>query len=191
MSLSRNSPDHYAGLSVGLHWLMLLLIAAAYAAIDLREAFPKGSDPREALKALHYTMGFCVLLLGVGRIAVRAFAGPPPAIQPPPGAWLRVSAIGMVLALYALMIVQPLLGLATLGAEGKTFAFLGLELPPLVGTDKALAEDIGEVHEAVGTAGYFLIGLHAAAALFHHYVRRDNTLSRIVPRWRMRLVAPD
>ena len=42
-----------------------------------------------------------------------------------------------------------------------------------------LAEQIEEIHETVGTIGYWLIGLHAAASLFHHYVQRDNTLARM------------
>lgn len=177
----RNSPDRYASASIGLHWLMLLLIAAAYACIELREAFPKGSDPREALKALHYTLGLGVLLLVAMRLGLRALAGPAPPIEPPPLSWERASATAMHLALYAFMIGMPLAGWAALGAEGKPVEFLGLALPPLAGRSESAAEWIEEVHEAVGTAGYFLVGLHAAAALFHHYWRRDNTLRRMLP----------
>jgi cytochrome b561 len=42
-----------------------------------------------------------------------------------------------------------------------------------------LASQIKEVHGFVGTLGYFLIGGHAAAALYHHYIQRDNTLLRM------------
>lgn len=44
-----------------------------------------------------------------------------------------------------------------------------------------VAEWAEEIHEAGGTVGYVLVGLHAAAALFHHYVMRDNTLRRMLP----------
>lgn len=189
MTAARNSPERYSALSISLHWLMLALIVAAYAAINLRELFPKGSDPREALKALHYLLGLGVLLLALVRVVARMAAGPTPAIAPPLPRVLQWSARGMVLALYGFMLVMPVLGLATLGAEGKSVALLGWTLPSLVGPDKALAEALGETHEAIGTAGYFLIGLHAAAALFHHYVRHDNTLARMLPR--LRLVLPD
>jgi len=50
-----------------------------------------------------------------------------------------------------------------------------------VGENKALADLFKEIHETGATVGYFLIGLHAAAALFHHYVVRDNTLRRMLP----------
>lgn len=182
MTLATNSRDRYAGLSVGLHWLMLGLIAAVYAAIELRELFPKGSDPRELLKSAHYLLGLCVLALAVGRLGVRLLAGAPPPIEPVPSPWMRWSARAMVLALYGLMLAMPLMGLALLGADGKTLALFGQALPPLLAPDEGLAEVLEEAHETLGNIGYGLIGLHAAAALFHHYVRRDNTLARMLPR---------
>jgi cytochrome b561 len=68
-----------------------------------------------------------------------------------------------------------------LSAAGKPIPFFGLELPPLIGENKELAKTIKEVHETGGTVGYYLIGLHTAAALFHHYLVRDNTLRRMLP----------
>ena len=59
--------------------------------------------------------------------------------------------------------------------------FFGLQLPALIAENKDLASQIKEIHEAVGTTGYFLIGLHAVAALYHHYIKRDNTLTRMLP----------
>ena len=87
----------------------------------------------------------------------------------------------MHLALYAFMIGMPLLGWLAVSAKGDPVAFYGLQLPLLIGQDKGLSRSLKEVHEAIGTAGYFLIGLHAAAALLHHYVLRDNTLVRMLP----------
>jgi cytochrome b561 len=87
----------------------------------------------------------------------------------------------MHLALYVLMICMPLLGWLLLSASGKSIPFFGLELPALVGKNKALAELIKEIHETGGLVGYYLIGLHASAALFHHYFVRDNTLRRMLP----------
>ena len=78
----------------------------------------------------------------------------------------------------------PLGGWLILSAEGDPVPFFGLTLPPLVAPDKELAETIEEIHETAGTAGYWLIGLHAAGALFHHYVVRDNTLLRMLGRGR-------
>jgi cytochrome b561 len=87
----------------------------------------------------------------------------------------------MHVALYALMIGMPLAGWLMLSAAAKPIPLFGLQLPALIGESKALADLIEEIHETGGTVGYYLIGLHAAAALFHHYVKRDNTLPRMLP----------
>ncbi len=176
----KNSASRYGSLSVGIHWLMLLLFIAVYASIELREFYPKGSDPREALKTWHFMLGMLVFVLVWLRLAAR-LSGPTPAIQPEPPGWQQLSANLLHLALYALMIVMPLTGWLLLSATGKPIPFFGLELPALVGENKGLAEQLKEIHEAVGTAGYYLIGLHAAAALYHHYIVRDNTLTRMLP----------
>lgn len=90
----------------------------------------------------------------------------------------------MHLALYVFMLAMPLLGWLLLSAEGEPVPFFGLELPALVGPDPALADSVEELHETIGTVGYYLVGLHAAAALFHHYFQRDNTLLRMLPQRR-------
>lgn len=179
--LFRNSPERYAATGIALHWLMLLLLVAVYASMELREAYPKGSEPREALKSLHYVLGLSVLLLVMLRLGLRAFAGAAPAIAPAPARWERATAALMHLALYALMVGMPLLGWALLSAEGKPPSYLGLSLPPLVAEAKGTAELLEEVHEIGAAVGYWLVGLHAAAALFHHYWRHDNTLRRMLP----------
>lgn len=176
----RNTTSRYGSLSIGLHWAMLLLIAAVYACIELREFFPKGSDPREALKTWHFMLGLSVFVLVWLRLLARVI-GPNPRITPEPAQWMALAAKLMHLALYALMIGMPLAGWLLLSAAGKPIPFFGLQLPALIAENKSLAGTIKEVHEAGGTIGYIIIGLHAAAALFHHYWIRDNTLRRMLP----------
>lgn len=170
----------YNPLSIGLHWLMLLLIAAVYACIELRGFYPKGSEPREALKTWHFMLGLAVLALVVVRLAVR-LGNTVPAIEPAPPGWQKLLASLMHVGLYALMLGMPVLGWLILSASDKPVPFFGLQLPALLGPNKDLAGQIKEVHETIGTIGYYLIGLHAAAALFHHYVVKDNTLLRMLP----------
>jgi cytochrome b561 len=159
---------------------MLLLIAAVYACIELRGNFPKGSGIREGLKSWHFMLGLSVLALVVVRIGARLTSAVPP-IQPEPSKWQGLSAKAMHLALYVFMVAMPIMGWLTLSAEGKVIPFFGLQLPALVAESKSVAGWVKELHEGGGTVGYFLIGLHAAAALFHHYVVKDNTLGRMLP----------
>ncbi|HEX5663225.1 MAG TPA: cytochrome b [Xanthomonadaceae bacterium] len=179
----KNTTDRYGSLSIAMHWLMLALLVAVYACIELREFYPKGSDPREALKQWHFMLGLAVFVLVWLRLALR-MAGAAPQIRPAIGVWQHRVAVAMHLALYVFMLAMPLLGWLLLSAEGEPVPFFGLELPALVGPDPALADSVEELHETIGTVGYYLVGLHAAAALFHHYFQRDNTLLRMLPQRR-------
>jgi cytochrome b561 len=85
------------------------------------------------------------------------------------------------LGLYALLIALPLTGWLMVNADGKSAAWFGMSLPVLIDASRPLAHDLHEVHEAISSIGYALIGLHAAAALLHHYVVKDNTLRLMLP----------
>lgn len=171
--------DRYSTASMALHWLMLVLLIGVYAAMELREIFPKGSDPREAMKMWHFMLGLSVLVLVWLRIIARLIW---PAPRPPAdAAWRHFAAKATHIALYALMIAMPLAGWVILSAEGKAIPFFGIELPPLMAQNKGVADRVEELHELGGTIGYWLIGLHAAAALFHQYVLRDRLLARMLP----------
>ncbi len=174
------SIQRYHKLSIGLHWFMLLLLIAVYATIELRELFPKGTDARKAIKMWHFMLGLSVLGFAVLRLLIR-LRNPTPAIIPAPPAWQALLANVMHIALYGLMIGMPLAGWLILSGEGQAIPFFGLELPPLIAPDKALAKSIEELHETAGLVGYYLIGLHALAGLYHHYFVKDNTLKRMLP----------
>ena len=170
----------YSVASIILHWLMLLLIVGVYAAIEFREFFPKGSEPREALKTWHFMLGLSVLGLVWLRIAARLIwpARLPSRDEP---AWRLGAATATHLALYVFMIGMPIAGWLILSAEGETIPFFGVELPALVGKNDQLAEQVEEIHELGGTIGYWLIGIHAAASLFHHYILRHRVFARMMP----------
>ncbi len=172
--------ERFSSLSITLHWSMALLISAVYATILLRENYPRGTDIREGLKAWHFMLGLVVLLLVFIRALVR-LTSRKPLITPQPSAWQARFAGMTHFALYAFMLAMPFAGWLILSASGKMIPFFGLELPALIGPSKALADQVKALHETFGMVGYFLIGLHAVAAIFHHYVIKDNTLLRMLP----------
>ena len=174
------APARYPRTLIALHWLTLLLMVAAYCMMEFRGAFPRGSEPRELMKMLHYSFGLTILLLLLPRIVLRLRGAIPP-ITPAPSAALRLSAAAGHLALYLFMLGMPLGGWLLMSAEGATVSFYGLTVPPLVAPDKALAHLVEDLHETGATVGYFLVGLHAAAALYHHLLRRDDTFRRMLP----------
>jgi superoxide oxidase len=177
---SKNGTARYGSLLISLHWLMLLLIVAVYACIELRELYPRGSGIREGLKTWHFMLGLAVFALVWLRLIIR-LSGTTPPIVPRPPAWQMSIAHVVEFTIYVFMIAMPLLGWLILSSESKPVPFFGLQLPPLTGANEAVAGQLEEIHELLGTVGYFLIGIHALAALTHHYFVRDNALRRIWP----------
>lgn len=175
------STTRYSSSVIALHWLMLVLIAAGYACIELRELFEKGTPMRDGLKTVHFSLGITILALVIVRIVAR-LTSPTPAIIPEPPALQALAAKLVHLALYALMLGMPILGWLILSGEAKAIPYFGLfNLPPLMGPDKELAETIEEIHEIGGKIGYALIAIHAAAAIYHHRIVGDNTVLRMMP----------
>ncbi len=177
--IKTNDSARYSKPVVILHWLMLLLMVGVYAFIELKGLFAKGTPPRELMKTMHFMLGLTVFVFVLVRIYFR-FSSTTPAIQPALSPIMRYVSTAMHLALYALMIAMPIAGWLILSAAGKPIPFYGLELPPLIAKNKELAKTIKELHETAGSAGYFLIAGHALAGLYHHYIKRDNTLTRML-----------
>lgn len=177
----RNTQERYGAVSIGLHWLVLVLLAAVYACIELHEVFPKGSAPRNLLKTWHFMLGLLVFGLTALRLLWN-LVNLTPRVTPPPPRWQAMSARWMHAALYALLLALPLAGWLILSGEGKPVPFFGLDLPPLIDANRALAKRIEDLHEVGANIGLALIGLHAAAALFHHHLMGDDTLRRMLPR---------
>jgi cytochrome b561 len=176
----KNTAHHYGTVSMLFHWLMFVLLIAVFSTIELRSIFPKGSEPREAIKALHFMLGFLVFILVWLRLGFRYIQNRP-FITPALSSKQDFIASVMHGALYTLMIVLPILGWLTVSAAGKELLFFGIEVPNLIAKDKVLANTLEDLHKSIGKIGYYLIGIHTIAALFHHYVQKDNTLMRLLP----------
>jgi len=174
------APSRYPRGLIALHWLTLLLILIAYVCMEFRGLFPRGSEPRALMKTLHFSTGLSVLLVLLPRLWLR-LRGPVPPITPTPAPAMRLAAHAGHAALYLFLLGMPLLGWLILSAEGASISLWGLPLPALVGVDRDAAHRYEELHELGATLGYWLIGLHAAAGLYHHWLRRDNTLRRMLP----------
>ncbi|AOJ34576.1 cytochrome b [Burkholderia metallica] len=168
----------YSSPAIFFHWAVFLLVALAYLAIEIRG--PKGSDSRVFWMNVHLTAGTLVLVLSVLRVLWRAVSRvPEPIAQAALLRWLSKLAH---VALYVFIIAQPLLGIMMVNLGGKPVSldWLGVSFT-LFGPDKALRPTIKEAHELLGNAFYFVIGLHALAALYHHFIRRDDVLRRMAP----------
>jgi cytochrome b561 len=174
----RNEFQRYSTGSIAMHWLTVVCFVGIYAAINLADLYPKDSAGRTFLRDMHFSLGLLVFVFVWMRIVLRVL-GTTPSIVPAPPAWQEKLGKALHGFLYLLMMLMPLIGWAVLSARGRAIPFFGLNLPPLLGEDKELGRQIMGYHELGGNLGYFLIGGHAAAALFHHYFVKDNTLRRM------------
>jgi cytochrome b561 len=167
----------YDRVARGLHWLIAVLIIAAFSLGLLVDTFPSGWE--DGIVNAHKLIGICILCLVVLRLAWRAGHKPPPS---EPLGWRleRAASTGHIL-LYCLMMAVPLVGLAFAAWSGQGIDFGLFSLAPLMAENEAVADQIGEIHEL---AAYMLIGLaslHALVALWHHFVRKDDILQRMLP----------
>jgi cytochrome b561 len=164
-----------------LHWLIFALVALAYLFINLFDLYPRGSAPRLAMLNGHFLAGLGVLLLVLPRVWVRTRHAPPP-IAPAPGHWEDRLANLTHYLLYAFLLVQPVLGIITLQIKGQAVGLFGMTLLPSFAAtpDRALAHRFEDIHGTIGEIFYWVIGLHILAALWHHFMRGDDTLKRMV-----------
>jgi len=168
----------FSRLTVTIHWLTVLLFICVYVSMEFRDIFERGTPGRALMKTSHYWFGICILLLLLVRLVAR-FSQPTPGITPPQPHWQHQLSKLVHLAIYLLMLVMPLLGLFLLSADVVPLWLFGVELPALMAANAATAEWLEDLHEIGATVGYYLIGVHAVAALFHHYLLKDNTLVRM------------
>jgi len=168
----------YSSASVAMHWATVLCFVGIYVAINLAEEFDKGSFGRTFLRDTHFSLGLLVFALVWLRIALRVMGTTPPIVPAPP-VWQEKLGKAVHGCLYLMMVLMPLVGWAVLSARGRAIPFFGINLPALIAENKPLGKQLMQIHELGGNTGYLLIGGHAVAALFHHYVVKDNTLRRM------------
>ncbi|BBT70811.1 MULTISPECIES: cytochrome b561 [Enterobacteriaceae] len=170
----------FAKSQILMHWLVLILIIIAYAAMELKGFAPKGSPARATIALIHYTAGLSVLLLMLVRVVLK-ITHRDPEITPTPPRWQIAASKSVHGLLYLMFLALPLLGMASLYFGQVAWSFFGIALPVAEVPNQDIQHNLKEWHELIANAGYFLIGLHALAALFHHYIMRDNTLLRMLP----------
>jgi len=154
-----------------LHWLVAVLIVAAWFTGE------GGPSVRTNPPFLHFIVGLSVLALVLPRLVLRLILGAPaPEAASPLMGYAARFGHGV---LYFLMIGLPLTGWYAASRLGVTVSIFGYALPSLTASVQGAPGLIAELHEAGGTLILVLAGLHAAIAVWHHWVRRDDTLRRM------------
>jgi cytochrome b561 len=177
-----HTQDGYDRLSLVFHWATLVLLIAAFATIEGRVLFEKGTAIRTFAKESHYVLGLLILLFTLARLTHRLGSGARPAIHPAPAAPMMLVAHAMAAMLYASLLITPVLGLLTVQVLGDHVNLgFGLSIPAFVGSEKDVGKTLQSLHSLLGDTMYVLIGAHAAAGILHHVAFRDTTLANMVP----------
>lgn len=176
----RNTPERYGLVAMTLHWLIALLIFGMIGLGWYMTGLPVGVRKIQ-LYQLHKSLGITVLALVVLRLGWRLANRPPPlpdTIRGPERLLARVTHFG----LYLLIVAMPLSGWIIASAATLPTSLYGLvPLPRLVAPDEATLHRAGAVHEVLAWAILVLAALHAAGAVKHHVIDKDNVLRRMLP----------
>lgn len=165
---------------IRLHWLTLLLLIIVYSTIELRGLATRGSWQGKTLIVTHFSCGVLVFAVMCARLLLR-FRYPAPPVTPPLKQWQhQLSSLAHKL-LYLLFLLLPVLGVCSRYVRGQQWLVFGIPMPVTAHPDFTLSRQIINWHETLANAGYWLIGIHALAALVHHFLLRDDTLIRMMP----------
>lgn len=194
MTRAASARSGYSLTAIGLHWLIALLIVGNFAGGLLMVDLLNSDNPADkrlgfTIIQLHKSSGLTILTLSLLRLGVRLSAGTPPLPD-------HLTSTERVLArlthwgFYAIMILVPLSGWVMVSTSplGLPTLWFGLfEWPHLpLGMSKETSGAASEAHEIMAFIGAGLFVLHVGGALKHHFLDRDDVLTRMLPFLRRR-----
>ncbi|MDX1836773.1 cytochrome b [Legionella taurinensis] len=173
----RNDDTHFGLAAIGLHWAMAVLIIGLLILGFFMVSLPV-SLQKLKLYGWHKEYGFLALFLVAARLLWR-LSNPTPRLNL--ARWEVISARSVHWLFYAMMLLMPLTGWLITSAAGLPASFFGwFTLPNLTGPDEQLRQVFEQAHEWLAYVLIGLIALHAAAALKHYFINKDDILQRMI-----------
>lgn len=174
------SSPRYSGPAIAAHWIIALLILAAFPLGVYMHDLPL-SPNKLKLYSYHKWIGITVLLLFVPRLLWRITHRPPAALPAP--AWQhRIAELTHVL-LYVLMFAVPLSGWLMSSAKGFQTVYFGvLPIPDMLDKNKEIGDLLALVHKSLNLLFVAVLAGHIGAALKHHFIDKDDILTRMLPK---------
>lgn len=176
--------EHYSGVARFMHWLTVLLVLAmtvsgvvmVYRGKDLNI----WDDLTNTLYSGHKALGLVVLAVVILRLLYRFTKGAPG--EEPSLAFVHVFASHAThWLIYGLLLALPILGWIGISMFPALGTFGGLQIPALTGPDKAMSADVLWLHATLAYVLIVMIAMHVGAAFYHHVIRGDNVLRRMLP----------
>lgn len=158
--------NKYSKLQISIHQLVFLLVIAAYCAIKFRSFFPRSNRP--LINMIHVSCGISILVLIVVRLLLK-LKYPTPPIIPKPKPIITKLAHLKHLVIYLLFIALPVISLVIMYNQGNPQFAFSLTMPYASKANFKQVNSLKSQHKTLANLKYFVIKLHAAAALAHHY----------------------
>ena len=167
---------HYDSRTIALHWLAAALVVGLWLLGQGIDWFPKGT-PRSLARSTHIALGAVLALVLIRRIWWRLAGG----VHLPRAGNGALDAVTTLThkVLYLLLVGTVLLGLTNAWVRGDTL-FMTLKIPAFDPGNASLRESVEDLHAWAANILLAIAGLHAAAALLHHFVLKDDVLRRML-----------
>jgi cytochrome b561 len=161
-----------------LHWLTAILLLCSFG-LGLSMTRFVGDDLKLRVYGWHEWVGVTIFLVTIARIVWRLLRRPPPLELP----WIERVGAGIVyVVMYVVLFVQPIVGWIMSTAFGFQVVYLGLvPLPQIVEADRDLAARFQSIHFALAMVLAALFVAHMGGVLFHHLIKQDGILQRMLP----------
>jgi cytochrome b561 len=175
-----NTAERWGSVQIGLHWMIaaLVLLVQVPAGITMVSVDP--GTVQNVGYNIHKTNGIVIFLLALVRLGWR-WAHPVPVLPPDMPEWQARLARTTHALLYLVLFAMPITGFLRTAMGGFPVPFfMVLELRYLVPENKPVAEVFSYIHFTLQFVLYATVILHVAGALYHHFVRRDGVLLRML-----------
>jgi len=174
----KNTTDSFGLIARFFHWIVFLMVIGVIIGGEIAADMPNGPGKAEMI-GMHKSFGFTILILVLLRLLWRL-------INPRPrdlGTSSFQNQIGhsMHIFLYSLLLAQPAIGMLMSQAFGKPVSPFGMfNMPIFINENIRLGKMLLEIHETLWVVLAISVGIHAAAALKHHFIEKNRTLMRMI-----------
>jgi cytochrome b561 len=177
------SPTAYSPMARAFHWItvgFVLALVVLGEAMTYRSKKDIWDGLTNGLYSTHKLMGFALLWIIIARLLYRLKQGAPadePTLEP----WQKLASHVTHWSLYGLLLLVPIMGWRGASQYPALEIFGLFKLPSIAAANQAASANTFFWHETLGKVMALLITVHVGAAVFHHFVRKDGVLRRMLP----------